>query len=78
MSCLYLAFYEHGHVHEHVVQLFDGRFQLDDVGVAGLDVRQSLLRLSRVHHDALREDRSVALKEEKNCWVIVVNHDLLY
>lgn len=42
---------EHGHVHEHVVQLADGRLQLDDIGVPRLDVRQRLLRLLRLHYD---------------------------
>ena len=48
-----LTLYEHGHVHEHVVQLLDGGLQLDDVGVPSLDVRQGLLGRRRVHDDAL-------------------------
>ena len=48
-----LTLYQHGHVHEHVVQLLDGGLQLDDVGVPSLDVRQGLLGRRRVHDDAL-------------------------
>ena len=48
-----LALYQHGHVHEHVVQLLDGGLQLDDVRVPSLDVRQGLLGRRRVHDDAL-------------------------
>ena len=54
MSGLYLAFYEHGHVHEHVVELLDGGLQLDDVGMARLNVRQGLLGRRRVHNDPLQ------------------------
>lgn len=51
MERLYdLAFDEHRHVHEHVVQLADGGLQLDDVGVPRLDVGQRLLRLLRLHY----------------------------
>ena len=48
-----LALYQHGHVHEHVVQLLDGGLQLDDVRVPSLDVRQGLLGRRSVHDDAL-------------------------
>lgn len=41
---------QHGHVHEHVVQLADAGLQFDDVGVPRLDVRQRLLRLLRLHY----------------------------
>jgi hypothetical protein len=37
-----LAFDEHGHVHEHVVQLLDGSLQLDDVRMPRFDVGQRL------------------------------------
>ena len=49
----YLAFYQHSHIHEHVVELLDGSLQLDDVGVPRLNVCQSLLRCSCVHDNAL-------------------------
>ena len=35
------------------MQLLDGRLQLDDVGVSGLDVGQGLLSCRGVHDDAL-------------------------
>ena len=50
----YLAFYQHSHIHEHVVELLDGSLQLDDVGVPRLNVCQSLLRCSCVHDNALK------------------------
>lgn len=45
-----LALDKHRHVHEHVVQLADGRLQLDDVGVPRLDVGQRLLGLLGLHY----------------------------
>lgn len=35
---LYLTFYEHGHIHKHVVQLSDASFQFDDLIVPCLDL----------------------------------------
>ena len=59
LPCLTLD--QHGHVHEHVVQLFDGGLQLDDVCMPGLDVGQRLLGARGVHDDALGENGRVAL-----------------
>lgn len=50
----YLALDQHGHVDEHVVQLADAVFELDDLGVSGLDLVQGLLGHLGVHLD-LRE-----------------------
>lgn len=47
----HLALDQHGHVDEHVVQLTDAVFQLDDLSVPGLDLVQGLLRHLRVHFD---------------------------
>ena len=47
----HLALHQHRHVDEHVVQLADAVFQLDDLGVSGLDLVQSLLGHLRVHLD---------------------------
>ena len=58
---MYLTLHQHGHVHEHVVELLDGGLQLHDVGVPRLDVGQRLLGGRRVHDDALGEDGRVAL-----------------
>lgn len=38
----HLSLYEHGHVHEHLMQLPDAGLQLHDVLVAGLDLVQGL------------------------------------
>lgn len=53
----YLAFDQHGHVDEHVVQLADAVFQLDDLSVSGLDLVQSLLGHLRVHFDLQEEQK---------------------
>jgi len=47
----YLTFYQHGHVHEHVVQLPDGVFEFNNVSVTRLDVRKGLFCLLRFHDD---------------------------
>lgn len=47
----YLALDQHGHVDEHVVQLADAVFKLDDLGVSGLDLVQGLLGHLGVHLD---------------------------
>lgn len=47
----HLALHEHGHVHEHVVQLPDAVLQLDDLTVACLNLTQGLLRDAGVHDD---------------------------
>ena len=60
---LYLTLDQHSHVHEHVVQLLDGRLQLDDVRVPRLDVCQRLLCCSRVHDDTLQAGHA-SQKEE--------------
>lgn len=63
LSCCraaYLAFDQHGHVDEHVVQLADAVFKLDDLGVSGLDLVQSLLGHLRVHFD-LQERTGIIL-----------------
>ena len=49
-----LTLYEHGHVHEHVVELLDGGLQLDDVRVSRLNVGQGLLGGRRVHDNPLQ------------------------
>lgn len=59
----YLTFYQHGHVHEHVMQFFYGSLQFDDVGVPGLNVSQRLLGSCSVHDDALRKYCGVSLLE---------------
>ena len=61
---MYLALNEHCHVHEHVMQFLDRRLELDNVCMPSLNVGQGLLRLGSVHHDPLREDGGVALKNE--------------
>lgn len=48
---VYLALNQHGHVDEHVVQLADAVFELDDLGVSGLDLVQGLLGHLGVHLD---------------------------
>ena len=60
---LYLTLDEHGHVHEHVVELLDRGLQLDNVGVSGLNVRQRLLRGCRVHDNSLKIKPDVCYKE---------------
>lgn len=52
----YLALDQHGHVNKHVMQLADAVFQLDDLGVSGLDLVQGLLGHLRVHFDLQGED----------------------
>lgn len=47
----HLALHQHGHVHEHIVELPDAVLQLDDLTVSGLDLTQSLLRDAGVHDD---------------------------
>lgn len=47
----YLAFHQHGHVHEHVVKLPDAVFQLDDLVVPRLNLVHGLL--GDVVHDDL-------------------------
>ena len=60
-TCLTLN--QHGHIHEHVVQLLDGRLQLNDVRVPRLYVCQRLLGRGSVHDDPLGKDGGVALLE---------------
>lgn len=57
-SAPYLRLDEHGHVHEHVVQLLDAVLQLDDVIVTRLDVLQRLLGLTRVRQDLTGNETS--------------------
>lgn len=47
----YLALHQHGHVHEHIVQLPDTVLQLDDLTVSGLNLTEGLLRDAGVHDD---------------------------
>lgn len=47
----HLALHQHGHVHEHIVQLPDAGLQLDDLTVPSLDLTQRLLRDAGVHDD---------------------------
>jgi len=49
-----LTFYEHGHVHEHVVKFFDRLLQLHNVIVSRFNVLQWLLRLLRIGDDLTR------------------------
>ena len=66
---LYLTLDQHCHVHEHVVQLLDGRLQLDDVRVPRLDVCQRLLCCSCVHDDTLRAGQASKKRMKgKNEW----------
>lgn len=54
----HLALHQHGHVHEHIVQLPDAVLQLDDLTVSGLYLAQGLLGNAGVHDDL--EDTAVA------------------
>ena len=58
---------EHGHVHEHVVQLLDGGLQLDEHLVPVLDVLQRLPQLGRVplDLDVAREPRAAPALQTK-------------
>lgn len=51
LSRTHLALHQHGHVHEHVVQLSNAGLQLDDLTVPCLNLAQGLLRDAGVHDD---------------------------
>ena len=50
----HLAFHQHGHVNEHVMEFADAVFQFDDLSVSGFDLVQGLLGHLRVHLDLRR------------------------
>lgn len=60
----YLLFDQHGHVLEHVVQLFDAVLQFHNVLMSGLDVLQGLTRRVRVHQD-LNNNNTMGSKKQR-------------
>ena len=67
---------QHGHVHEHVVQLLDALLQLHDVVVSRFDVLQWLSRLRRVGENLRRKNKCVSREqdsESRRCWRLEVN-----
>ncbi len=71
----YLRFDQHGHVHEHVVQLSNGVFKFDDISVTGFNVRKRLLCLLGVSHNLMVVEK-VSILVSKFVTILTTTHPL--